>query len=768
MRLGRFAYIQFLLASLMAALLACSDDNPALVLPCDEQSGECGDAVSSSSRQSGPDVESSSSWIASNSSSSRNDVSSSSIGSSDSPLPVFIQNDDEYTGFYKQDGYTAFRKMSYASKTEMGISYLVKFVIADFDTDKPQVHFMNTMRYSYHYDFAEMVLGDTRSLAVFNVETYFSAEKNTAAGTLAYYPSVDSMIALTFFPSDYISPEQVALAYKLIQEKVQFLNSSGSKNRLFYMPAGSTAERAAAEYADEFKKKDILVFTHAELFGDIPYQIMNTGTAYGTLRKLTAAELDTAIVSSHDILILETLPAEIPLVAATISKDAQTPLSHVNLAAQARKTPNIAFNGNELPDSLLALCGKLVKLEVKSNSYTVREATLEEAQTFWNKNVREQKTLSFDLSDSGLVDFANLNFKSSKSVGVKAANLAELHKLIPENSPDGFAVPFYHYSHFMDYALVTEELCGRSFEDCGKEGRASEICTQVKNACVSALRQAQSVESKVAGSAEASESVSLRSYIENFIAREDFKTDTRLREAMLDNIRYMFKHIPVEKSFGDSLDAKVRTLYGEAGVRLRSSTNSEDLEDFNGAGLYKSVKATTREKDLPSDEIRKVWASVWSFKAFEERTLWNIDHMSVQMAVAVHEAYPDEVANGVIITQNIADYSVAGIYANIQVGETSITNPEGGELPEIISIIPSPPPARGVQSVLLQHSSLCPDSLILSDGEIYSLYQFVLKIQNHFAELYDVYSDALALDIEFKVMGEDRKLIFKQVRPYIL
>ena len=763
MRLGRFAYIQFLLASLMAALLACSDDNPALVLPCDEQSGECGDAVSSSSRQSGPDVESSSGMDSISSSSSRNDVSSSSIGSSDSLLPVFIQNEDQYTGFYKQDGYDAFRKMSYASKTEMGISYLVKFVITDFDTDKPQVHFMNTMRYSYHYDFAEMVLGDTRSLAVFNVETYFSAEKNTAAGTLAYYPSVDSMIALTFFPADYITPEQVAVAYKLIEEKLLFLDSSGSKNRLFYMPAGSTAERAAAEYANEFKKADILVFTHAELFGDIPYQIMNKGTAYGTLRKLTAAELDTAIVSSHDILILETLPAEIPLVAATISKDAQTPLSHVNLAAQARKTPNIAFNGNELPDSLLALCGKLVMLEVKSNSYTIREATLEEAQAFWNKNVREQKTLSFDLSDSGLVDFANLNFKSSKSVGVKAANLAELHKLIPENSPDGFAVPFYHYSHFLDYAQVTEELCGRSFDDCGKEGRASEICTQVKNACVSALLLAQGTES-----AEASKFATLRSYIENLIAREDFVTDTRLREAVLDNIRYMFKHIPVDKDFGDALDAKVRTLYGEAGVRLRSSTNSEDLEDFNGAGLYKSVKATAREKDLPSDEIRKVWASVWSFKAFEERTLWNINHMSVQMAVAVHEAYPDEVANGVIITQNIADYSVAGIYANIQVGETSITNPEGGEIPEIISIIPSPPPARGVQSVLLQHSSLCPDSLILSDGEIYTLYQMVMQIQNRFAVLYDVYSDALALDIEFKVMGEDRKLIFKQVRPYIL
>ena len=679
------------------------------------------------------------------------------------PNPVFIQNENEYTGFYKEDGYAAFRKLAYTSKTEMGSSYLVKFVITGFDTDSPEVHFMNTKAFPIHYDFAEMVLHDTRTVFEFESETYFTTEKNTVAGTLAYYASIDSMIALTFFPTDYITPEQVATVYKLIEERMLFLVPGASKNCLFYMPAGTNAEEAAAEYAAEFKVANIPVYTHAQLFGDIPFLIMNTGTAYGTLRKLTAAELDTAIVSSHDILILETLPAEIPLVAATISKDAQTPLSHVNLAAKARKTPNIAFNGNELPDSLLAFCGKLVKLEVKSNSYTVVEATLDEAKAFWNTSVRDPVTLTYDLTDTGFIDFADLDFNSAKSVGVKAANLAELHKLLPDNSPDGFAVPFYHYSHFMDYAQVTEELCERSFADCGTEGRSSEICTQVKSACDQALQQ----EPEGTEPAEVTGTTSLRSYIASIVNREDFAADTRLREAMLDNIRYMFKHIPVEKSFGEALDAKVRGLYGEAGVRLRSSTNSEDLSDFNGAGLYKSVKATTREKDLPSDEIRKVWASVWSFKVFEERSLWNIDHFSVQMAVAVHESYPDEVANGVIITQNIADYSVAGIYANIQVGETSVTNPEGGELPEIISIIPSPPPQRGVQSVLLQHSTLCPDSLILNSGEIYVLYRTVKLIQDHFASLYKKNADALALDIEFKVMGEDRRMVFKQVRPYV-
>lgn len=664
------------------------------------------------------------------------------------PLPVFVQNDDEWTGFYKEDGYEAFRKMAYPSKTEIGTSYLVKFIITDFNSDSAVVHFMNTKTRLLHYDFAREVLHDPSSLTDFENEAYYDTAKNTVAGTLVYYASLDSMVALTFFPTDCISPKQVAAVYKLIESRMLFLVTSASKNRLFYMPSGGAAEKAAAEYDADFKKANVPVYTHADLFGDIPLQIMNTGTAYGTLVKLTAAELDTAIVSAHDILILETLPAEIPLVAATISKDAQTPLSHVNLAAKARKTPNIAFNGNDLPDSLLALCGKLVKLTVKSNSYTVETATFEEAETFWNKNVKNPMTLSFDLSDSGLVDFADLSFKSSKSVGVKAANLAELHKLLPENSPDGFAVPFYHYSNFLNYAQVTEELCEKSFSDCGKEGRASDICKQVRDICV------------------ANTDSSLRNYITAVIGNENFKTNTRLREAALDNIRYMFKRIPVNAEFGDALDAKVFALYGDAGVRLRSSTNSEDLADFNGAGLYKSVKATRREKDLPSDEIRKVWASVWSFKAFEERSLWNIDHMSVQMAVAVHEAFPNEVANGVIITQNIADNSVAGIYANIQLGETSITNPEGGERPEIISIIPSA--GLGAQSVLLQHSTLSPDALILTDKEINELYQTVQKIQRYFAKLYNEYPDAFALDIEFKVMGPERKLIYKQVRPYVM
>ena len=56
----------------------------------------------------------------------------------------------------------------------------------------------------------------------------------------------------------------------------------------------------------------------------------------------------------------------------------------------------------------------------------------------------------------------------------------------------------------------------------------------------------------------------------------------------------------------------------------------------------------------------------------------------------------------------------------------------------------------------------------LSFDELNKLYDTVMKIQNRFAKLYRKNADALVLDIEFKVMGSERKLVFKQVRPYIL
>jgi len=445
----------------------------------------------------------------------------------------------------------------------------------------------------------------------------------------------------------------------------------GTKNRLYYLPAGSASEKDVTAHKADFQFQDVVLKFHADLFRGVKLQILNPGTAYGVLRRLTPEALQTAVLSSQDIVILTRLPARLPIVAGSISEELQTPLSHVNLAACARNTPNIAFNGSVVPDSVLQLQDSLVKFVVSSNGYTLTKASIKEAQDFWQKRAGDTIHLASDATDTVLHDFTTIGFSYANRVGVKAANLAELHHVIPDNTPDGFAVPFYYYDQFLSFATVTDSLCVLAKSSCEKDGHASALCAQVQQACE-----------------DHDSSESLKSYISRTIARSDFAADSRTREAMLGGIRYMFRHIPVMPDFANQLDSKVFAMFDTSTVHLRSSTNSEDLDDFNGAGLYTSEGASHVAGNLPSEEIRKVWASVWNWSAYEERAWWNIEQLSVKMGVAVHKSFPSELANGVVLSQNIADLSVAGIYANIQKGEISITNPTDGSKPEIISIVP--------------------------------------------------------------------------------
>ena len=90
--------------------------------------------------------------------------------------------------------------------------------------------------------------------------------------------------------------------------------------------------------------------------------------------------------------------------------------------------------------------------------------------------------------------------------------------------------------------------------------------------------------------------------------------------------------------------------------------------------------STWRIRPRGTDAIRNVWANVWNLRAFEERSFRGIDHRSVDMALLVHNSFPDEEANRDAITANSFDPSglEPGFYINIQVGEESVVAPDPG------------------------------------------------------------------------------------------
>jgi hypothetical protein len=496
----------------------------------------------------------------------------------------------------------------------------------------------------------------------------------------------------------------------------------------------------------DFKASGMRWLTRQTLYRGITLQLLNAGEAYGTLRLLSPENLITSALSYRDIALLSRLPNEMPLVGGTHTEEVQTPLSQVNVAARSRKTPNMALPGASMLPAIAALRDSLVRFKVTADTFLLEKTTLVDAERFWEGlHPIAPEIPASDLNRSSIEPFSHLAFSDRTRIGVKAANLAELSHLLGANAPHGFAVPFAHYADFLTYARLSVIVGDAAASDCLQEGRESEVCTEA------AAYRKPFCESNS----------TLQPLIDSLLADIRFQSDSRFREASLDGLRYLMRHIPVDTAFGRGLDAMADSLFRGKRIRLRSSTNAEDLEDFSGAGLYHSTGADASGPELPSSEIRKVWASVWNWQALEERSYRRIDHRKVFMGVAIHASFTDEAANGVLVTRNLADPAFDGFYVNVQPGEMSVTNPTDGSLPEIFTV-------TGGAVIRQRYSSLSPNQAVLSDLEIAKLEALAAELQSHFAELYnkDPRDPTFALEMEFKLDTPDRSVFIKQVRPF--
>jgi hypothetical protein len=373
-----------------------------------------------------------------------------------------------------------------------------------------------------------------------------------------------------------------------------------------------------------------------------------------------------------------------------------------------------------------------------------------------------------DLGVTALGAFEALRHGDAVAYGVKAANLGELRRLLPaEHRVDGFAIPFAAYDRFV------------------REG-------------------------------------ALAGQIAALLDDPAARADTVARNARLKALRAAITAAPFEPALLAAVKTAAVTHYGAGAttlpLRFRSSTNAEDLDDLSGAGLYESKSGCLADDEDGDDEgpsrcltaarktqlesylarwqaelaahpdrhwigeivegvksdltkekpvataIRKVWASLWNDRAFDDREYYAIDHRRVFMGIAVHPAFHGEQAEAVAVT-NLPGGSGAPVFRVVaQLGEVGVVRPiDPSAVPETLTFQRSP--AHAPTAVMrLTPSSISPGGAPMwSDAALRVLAGLLFQVQDHFVGVYGG-NRARRFDVEVDVTS-DARIVVKQVRP---
>lgn len=442
--------------------------------------------------------------------------------------------------------------------------------------------------------------------------------------------------------------------------------------------------------------------------------ILNEGTSVGYLRFIKNGEEDKVKSDFKDILLYQSIPYRVPIANGILTLEAQTPFSHVNLLAKNRGTINAYFT-TKLPSNFLSQYeNKLVKIickkEAGKNLFTIEKIAETAAQNHWSKQQKLKVIIpEADLSVTSFSHFKTgaRSVQNVTCIGAKASNYALLYHELPEYTRPGFAIPFYFYC--------------QTIQSCGADKLINNLLDNKKKWSAEQIEKAlETIQNKIAS-------------------------------ASLD-----------ERIFRE-LDIICEQYYKGKKVRLRSSTNCEDLAEFNGAGLYVSKGFWEgSERAVIQKKILEVYASLWLVRAFEERDFFGINHQKAAMGILINEAFPEEYANGVALTLPNAK-GTPSIHINTQYGELSVTNPEGAEVPEVLyfrqfdSQWYVTESKSSVQNIFVNNPELTP--LVRQLQKACARIDALLRNKISNPENYGV-------DVEFKIMKEGTafRLYIKQAR----
>lgn len=494
---------------------------------------------------------------------------------------------------------------------------------------------------------------------------------------------------------------------------------------LRWLTRSPAQETLAADLAAQGAEVGLGALTYHDLTAPNEAEVYSEGITAGRARLMDETR---AASEERDVLIYTRIPDDLPPCRGVITSIPQTPLAHLNLLARNRGVPNLYLSEVDSQPALAQLASSRAPVlfwTEAPDQWMLLPLTLNEYRDYLELRVDPTREITLPSADEvpRVISLTDLTpretFEARPMIGGKSAGLSMIHyalggggEAVTPPSPL-LAITGSAYAEHVEplQGLIVELIADPEFQD-------NPLVRSLALEGWLGVRDRYQVE-----------------FNERPIRLEQlFEWESSLSDPLRaiiggGGVRGWIRAQPISAEISQSLTGPLQevfaSLHPEQGLRFRSSSNVEDLEGFNGAGLYSSStgflyphvqpQENDRIKDV-SRALRDTWASYWGVEAFEEREAEGIDHSKGWMGVAVHPRFDDRLErnNGVMTltllpppplsrgqlshrdTQPLfstrgALHSGAALLAtatlNSQLGSLSVTNPDSpNTLTEVLEL----------------------------------------------------------------------------------
>ena len=496
-------------------------------------------------------------------------------------------------------------------------------------------------------------------------------------------------------------------------------------------------------------------------------RVLNPGLAVGRLR----INPEEGQYTRTDILALGETPAELQPAAGILTQGEGNILSHVQLLSRSLGIPNVVLGPSAFA-AVRGYDGEMVFLAATPGGRVVLKNAAEVTTTenaVWAEftgNDPKRRASSFGVSPTKLpIDTAKIDLSqtlpvrldkirrsdSGRICGPKGAFLGELTHLFPDKVARGLVVPFGAFREHYDRAKVifpTGLSDGLAMANQGEPLRlfVERVFAKFFDEMIPAGRDAKELADWIAPRLEI-----IRTSI------RETPLSPALKVAIREGLAGLGLLVP---------GSQTQTV----GCFVRSDTNVEDLDSFNGAGLNLTIFNMGSLADI-DEALQKVWASPFELRSFSWRQTLIDQPLWVLPSVVILESIPSD-KSGVLVTCDmetgerdamvIATSEGVGGAVDGTSAETLRWSPTGVDL---LSLYKSP-----WRNDLLPHGGTrrVPSSgrdAVLSSEEVTELVAVGQEVARQLEPARDATGRERAWDIEFGFAGN--KLWLFQSRPFL-